>query len=129
VMQEDAVRYHYEGVWSLLGDCVEGLIAVRILSHPDKLQVNVQHLGRRASLLLRRRVERIVGIQEERYVRDFRNDLPEQFQSLSLQVRRNRGQSSEISTRPSEARDKTRSDRIANGRHDEGTSPHRSLDR
>ncbi len=62
-------------------------------------------------------------------MRNFRIDLPEQFQSLSLQVRRNRGQSSEISTRPSEARDKTRSDGVANGRHDKRDSHHRSLDR
>src|SRR6266498_2815120 len=111
-MQEDTVRKHYERVWPLPGDYLEGAIEIRIRSHPDKLHVKVQHLGRRARLLLRPHVEGIVRIQKEGHARKLRNDLPQQLKSFPLEIRRNRRQSGRVSSGPGEACDETRADGI-----------------
>ena len=127
-MQKDAVRKHDEGIWPLPRDCVERVIEIRIHSHSDKLHVKVHDLGRCTRLLLRPHVEGIVGIQEEGNARELRNDLPEQLESFPLEVRRNRRQSGRVSSGPSEARDETRADGIADCDHDEGNRRRSSLD-
>jgi len=119
IVKEDAVGKQEKRVRSCLDDGSEGLVELFGRRYAEELQIDPQRLRPCVRLLQRDGMEEVRWIPKQGHAGHLGSDLPEELQSLALQIWRDRAQARDVATRPRQARDDAASDRIADRHHDE----------